>query len=73
MSEQETESTEAPRHHPAHSEEFELPLQLGDGRAGTCYSMSVAMAKEAASLATLQHVICCKSEAMQALQSIPIT
>lgn len=57
MSEQETGSTEAPRHHPEHSEEFEPPLPLGDGRAETCYSMFAAMVKEVASLATLKHVI----------------
>jgi hypothetical protein len=55
MSEQETGSTEAPKHRPAHSEESELPLPLGDGRAGTCYSMSAATVKEVASLATLKH------------------
>ena len=56
MSEQETGSTEAPRHRHVHSKESELPLPLVDGKAGTCYSVSVAMVKEVASLATLKHV-----------------
>lgn len=56
MSEQETGSTEAPRHRHVHSKESELPLPLADGKAGTCYSMSVVMVKEVASLATLKHI-----------------
>jgi hypothetical protein len=56
MSEQETGPTEAPRHRPEHSEGSWLPLPLGDGRAGTCYSKLVAMMKEEASPATLKHV-----------------
>lgn len=56
MSEQETGSTEAPRHRHVHSTESELPLPLADGKAGTCYSMSVVMVKEVASLATLEHI-----------------
>jgi hypothetical protein len=55
-SEQETGSTEAPRHRPVHSKESELPLPLADGRAGTCYSASVVVVKEVASLATLEHI-----------------
>jgi hypothetical protein len=56
MSEQETGPTEAPRHRPEHSEGSWLPLPLGDGRAGTCYSKLVAMMKEEASPATLKHI-----------------